>query len=39
MECLRLLATLGLNPAKQQLISGFVDSSRVLPLNMGKLGG
>lgn len=26
MECLRLLATLRLNPAKMQLISGFVDS-------------
>ena len=26
VECLRLLATLQLNPAKQQLISGFVDT-------------
>ncbi len=26
LECLRLLATLRLNPAKMQLISGFIDS-------------
>lgn len=30
MECLRLLATLRLNPAKMQLISGFIDSYLVL---------
>ena len=35
MECLRLLATLGLNPAKQQLISGFVDA--YLRLNQPEL--
>ncbi len=30
MECLRLLATLKLNPAKMQMISGFIDTYLVL---------
>ena len=36
VECLRLLATMKLNPAKQKMISGFVDS--YLRLNQQEQG-